>query len=236
MTTALVTGSAKRVGKEIALYLAEKGFNIALHCNTSKKDAEETSKEIREKKVTCKIFQCELQNEKKLLQLIPEVKKKFPDLALLFNCASIYEPSQMKDGNSELLDRQFAVNFKAPYLLSGSFAQHCKKGLIINMIDSNFIKNVTTNSAYLLSKKAVAEMTTMAALEFAPDIRVNGIAPGLTMLSAKETEEHMKKWIQSIPLKIRPELSYLFKTIQFFIDNPYITGQIIFVDGGAHLK
>lgn len=232
---ALITGGAKRIGKEIALLLSALGYDIALHYNHSANEARQSAKQIQSNGVCCEIFKCDLKNEKSVSSLIPAVKKKFPDFNLLINSASIFEKSSLYNETNSIFDTHLAINLKAPYILSREFARICKKGQIINFLDTNISKNKTAYNAYLLSKKSLAEFTKLAAVEFAPNIRVNAIAPGLILPPKRKNTDYLERLARHIPLKRRGHPNQIALTVQFLIENDFVTGQTIFVDGGEHL-
>ena len=233
--TALVTGGTKRIGQGIAFGLASRGFHIALHYNRSRSDALATSSKIKRKGVQCEIFPCDLSDETQTVSLIMEVKKRFPNLSVLVNCASIFEKSRLRDSNIHSLNKHFTVNFISPYVLSCDFTRLCKKGQIINILDANFVRNKTSYCDYLLSKKALADFTDLAAVEFAPHIRVNAIAPGLILPPKGKKAGYLNRLAKDIPLRRRGNITHITKSVEFLIENDYLTGQIIFADGGEHL-
>ena len=161
----LITGSAGRIGKAIALSLARSGYAIALHYKNSTQAATQTAVEIRRHGVRCEIFPCDLSNEYEVKELIPAVLKKLPKLKLLINSASIFERSSLVPLDLKNLDKHLMVNLKAPYILTSVFAERCKKGHIINILDTNVVKNKTAHMAYLLSKKSLRDLTKLAALQ-----------------------------------------------------------------------
>ena len=185
--TALVTGASKRIGQAIAFTLATLGYRIALHFNHSQKEAQETAGHIKKLGSVCELLDCDLASEKEVSTLISRAYKKFPDLNVLVNSASIFEKSKFDIKDLPLFNDHFAINLKAPFILSCEFFRICKKGHILNLLDTNIVKNKTSHAAYLLTKKSLADMTKMAAVEFAPHIRVNGIAPGLILPPRGET-------------------------------------------------
>lgn len=233
--TALVTGGARRIGQAVALELASLGFDIALHYHHSKEQAELSAVEIRQKGVRCELFPCDLSDERQTSYLISKVFQKFPDLNLLVNSASIFERSKFTIKDLKLFNDHFAVNLRAPFILSCEFFRLCKKGQIINLLDTNIVKNKTSQPAYLLTKKSLSDMTKLAALEFAPHIRVNGIAPGLILPAKGDTAESLDRMAQKIPLQRKGDLFTMTQSVKFLIENDYLTGQIIFNDGGEHL-
>jgi pteridine reductase len=232
---ALVTGAAKRIGKAIALHLAEQGYDIALHYLNSKKEAQQTQQEIQAKGVQCELFKCDLADEKETSQLIENIYRKFPQLTLLINNASIFEGTYTFKSRLEDFNLHYAIDLKAPYILTTDFANQCKKGHIINLLDTHTVKNKAAYVAYLLCKKSLTDITKMTAVEFAPDIRVNGIAPGIILPPEGKKEDHLNRLAKDIPLKKKGNPGYITHALQFLLENDFITGQIIFVDGGEHL-
>ncbi len=233
--TALVTGGVKRIGLEIVKALAKKGYDIALHYNSSKEKAKVVKNEIELIGVKCKLFQCDLSIEKKVSGLISQVKKEFPDLNLLINNASIFIRSKTVETNNNVLNKTFNINFKAPFILSRDFAQKVTNGDIINILDTKITKNDFLYSAYTLSKKSLADFTLMSAVEFASNIRVNGIAPGLILPPSGKNENYLNNMAKKIPLKKKGEISDVINAMEFILNNQYITGQIIYVSGGQQL-
>lgn len=231
----LVTGGADRIGKAICLYLASNGYDIALHCNKSKAKARRTAQQIKALGRRCEIFSCDLSNEKNVTTLIKQVTKKFISLNLLINNASIFEPSTLKSATLLSLKYHMSINFNAPFLLTKDFANICRKGQIINILDTHIIKNQSKHSTYLLSKKALYNLTQLAAVELAPKIRVNGIAPGLILPPTGKGKTYLKRLAHNIPLKKVGKVEFITQSIKFLLENSYLTGQIIFNDGGEHL-
>ncbi len=231
----LVTGGAQRIGKSIALHLASRGFKIAVHYNRSKTDAEKAVKEIRGRKGICEIFSADLEDPEQVKNLVPQVLQKFFRCDVLINNASIFERSNIRTGSIEMLERHWAINLRAPYILMKEFVQRCKRGQVINVLDTHVVKNRVSHAAYLLSKKSLADLTKMAAVELAPQVRVNGIAPGLILPPVGKQNDYMKRLAQAVPLGIKGDLDKITQTVDFLIENTYLTGQIIFVDGGEHL-
>lgn len=233
--SALITGGAKRIGRALAIYLAENGYDIALHYNTSEKEAQSAKKEITSLGRKCNLYKLNLQNSKDLIPLIKKVKVSFPSLSILINNASIFEEGRFLETDLSLLNEHLDINFKAPFLLSQGFAKYCKKGQIINLLDTNIKRTKSKYLAYNLSKKLLFEFTKMAALELAPNIRVNAIAPGPILPPPGKDIKYLQKKGGIVPLQRNGELKNLVQGIDFLIKNDYVTGQCIFIDGGKHL-
>ena len=234
--TAIVTGGAKRIGRAIALALADLGYDIALHYNTSQFAAEEVANLIKDKGRSCHLFACDFNNMKQVKSFIPQIFKIFPNCDLLINSASIFERARMMDTDEDLFDRHFIINFKTPFFLTRDFAHYYKKGQIINILDTKISKTLIEYFAYTLSKKSLFEFTKMAAKELAPYIRVNGVCPGLILPPPGKDEDYLNKMSERIPLQRKGDTQCIVAAVAFLIENDFVTGEWIFVDGGEHLK
>lgn len=233
--TALITGAAIRVGRGIAISLAEKGYNIALHYNTSKHEAEETAKTIRALGVECTLYKAELTETTSAKEMVAKVKQDFPSLNLLVNNASIFERISFKDTRESDFDRHMDINFKAPFFLTQAFAEMVEKGNIINLLDTYILFTNGGYFAYLLSKKALHELTRMAARELAPGIRVNAIAIGMTELNDNLDQSYISKRLKELPLHSEVSIEDITRTLHFLLEHKAMTGECIFVDYGGHL-
>ncbi|MEZ5690793.1 MAG: SDR family oxidoreductase [Rickettsiales bacterium] len=233
----IITGGAKRIGAAIALYMADKGFDIALHYNSSKSEAIKLQNKIRKTGVNCELFKADLSKYKNIVSLVKNIKKKMPNCYILVNNASVFERCEFLGTDEKFFDRQFDINFKAPFFLSQQFAaSFAHDGMsVINMIDSDISGNKVSHFAYLLSKKTLAEFTKMAAVSLGKDIKVNAICPGSILPSGKEYKGYMEKVRKSVPLKIQPQQEEIAEAIFWLVTQPSITGQIINIDGGKHV-
>ncbi len=232
---ALITGAAKRIGAAIALDLARQGYDIALHYHTSVQAAQRTQKKIQREGGTCRVFTADLSDNRQMTQLIPQVKKYFPRLCLLVNNASIYKSNRISDIDTDLYDLVMDTNLKAPCILTSLFGRHCRKGQVINMLDTHITRNKTGYFYYLLSKKALKEFTQMAALALAPGICVNAVAPGAIIPPASKNQNDLKKLVPSIPLKKTGKTDDILKAVRYLTKNTFYSGQILYIDGGVHL-
>ena len=232
--TALITGGAKRIGEALCLELAEQGYHIALHYHASQKEAHHLATRIRKKNVSCQIYASDLTKEKNFLQLIQKIHKASPDLNLLVNNASVFRQANFLEETLNNFDQHFSIHLKTPFFLSQQFAKICRRGHIINILDTSIVRYKTDYFAYLLSKKSLLDLTKMAAVALAPHIRVNGIAPGSIL---PPTGQHKKYPLgQNTPLKYPGSLLHIQQALRFLLTDNYVTGQIIFVDGGRNLN
>lgn len=235
--TALITGAARRIGKAMAQHLAGQGWSIAIHYNSSEPEARQFCDELAGAypNQQFEIFKANLNLPDEVELLIPRVIQKMQAIDLLINNASVFEPAQLGDTTTEFLDRQMNVNFKAPFILMHDFAKSFKSGVIVNFVDTRIVTNQSNFAAYSISKKALWELTKMAALEFGPGIRVNAIAPGLTLPPEEKGDDYLLKLAEKIAMKRPGGLEPILKSLDFILNNDYLTGQLLFCDGGENL-
>lgn len=232
---ALITGGATRLGRHFAENLADAGYDIALHVNSSYQEAEVVAEGIRAKGRECEIFLCNFLTDD-LETLIRAVKQRFPGFNLLLNSASVYQPAPIGATDLALLETQFRVNLFTPLLLTRYFAHVTQEGQVINIIDNKIAYHQYPYAAYLLSKKGLADMTRMAALEFAPHIRINGIAPGVVLPAAQRISDYIEWRIEAIPVNHQGKPTHLVQALHYLLNNAFVTGQILFVDGGESIN
>ncbi|MEM7007757.1 MAG: SDR family oxidoreductase [Thermodesulfobacteriota bacterium] len=232
---ALITGGGKRIGKEISLCLAQRGYDIAVHYNHSDKDALETAEIIRGTGARAEVFQADLSEISQVRTLVPSVFEVFPNCSILVNNASLFEDFSFANVTEEIFDRDFNTNFKAPFFLSQDFSKYDSAELIVNMLDMRINKIETKHFSYNLTKKALRDFTLMAAKELGPKIRVNGICPGPILPPPGEDISYLENIAQSTPLKKPGNPGYIIGALEYILDNDFITGQYLYVDGGQHL-
>ena len=238
--TIFITGAAKRIGKEIAITFKELKWNIIIHYNSSKDDAEKLASEINEvNKDTAKIVQGDLDKTDDVENIITEVQKMFPTIDLLINNASTFYPTPIDEISEKHWEKLVGSNLKGPLFLIQGLKEKLKssKGSIINITDTNLSKGVANYSIYSAAKAGLESVTKGLARELAPEIKVNAIAPG-AMLEPPDvtwTEEQKNKVIDSIPLKRIGSEKDIAEAVKFLAHSQYITGQIIKVDGGRSL-
>jgi NAD(P)-dependent dehydrogenase (short-subunit alcohol dehydrogenase family) len=227
--TALITGASKRIGRALTEHLAD--------YNSSSKGANALVEEL-EKKYPDQQFiavQANLADPDEVAALIPKLAAGKINVDLLINNASVFNRGYLKDTSVELFDSQLDVNLKAPFFLIRDFANYFKTGNIINFVDTRITANASNFAAYSISKKALWELTKMAALEFAPDIRVNAIAPGVTLPPEDEDEDYLENLAQGIPMKKPGGVEPILKSLDYILENDHLTGQLLFADGGENL-
>lgn len=232
---ALVTGSSDRIGKAIALMLAELGYHLLLHYNSSEAKAREVQSLVEQRGKNAELVQINFMAENDYDEIFQNFKKQGLNLEVLVNCASDFRPSGLENPGSKLLEKELKINFENAYLLTKAFAHHFEKGQIINFLDTKVEKNYSHHVDYLLSKKLLKEFTRLSAVELAPNFRVNAIAPGLILPPKGKDESYLMNLAQDIPLKTIGNLEQILKAARFLIESYFITGQILYIDGGDHL-
>jgi NAD(P)-dependent dehydrogenase (short-subunit alcohol dehydrogenase family) len=239
---ALITGGAKRIGRVIAINLAKMGYDVLIHYNNSDKEAKNLQKKIQKLGVNCHLIKADLLDEKQVNDLLLKLGK-IKNWNLLINNASIfYKSNFLQDDYIDELEKNFTIHLKVPAILSEALVASCQKnklsGNIINMIDKNITRYETKYFNYLLSKKSLADFTKMLSLQLAPQIRVNGIAPGFILNSIDEIEPSVetKNLLAKIPLHKKANEIDIFKGVKYLLENNFITGHILFIDGGASLN
>jgi NAD(P)-dependent dehydrogenase (short-subunit alcohol dehydrogenase family) len=234
----IITGGAKRLGAEIAMYFAEKNNDIALHYNNSHDKAVNLQSKIRALGVNCELFRHDLRDVSGIPKLMAEIKAKMPNVTTLINNASVFGRGKFLETSEELFDEQFATNFKAPFFLTQEFVKVFASNSganIINMLDSNITKNGGSHFAYLLSKKTLAEFTKMAARDLGAKVRVNGVCIGGVLPADEADAAYIEKLKNINPLQKNPSALQVAEAVYYLSKNSELTGQFLFIDGGQNL-
>ena len=244
---ALVTGGAMRIGREIALYLAGRGFDVAVHYASSVTEAEATVADIAALGRTAVALQADLLDEAQLAGLIPAATAALVGpLTLLVNNASIFEHDTIATATKASWDRHLGSNLRAPFVLTQMFAAQAPaamlvdgeplaRALIINMIDQRVLKPTPEFMTYSLAKAGLYALTRTSAQALAPHVRVNGIGPGPTVQGTRQSDSHFARQRAATILGRGAGPADVCAAIGFFLDSPAVTGQMIAVDGGQHL-
>lgn len=239
---ALVTGGAQRIGAAICRHLHQRGFDIALHYRHSAQAAEGLAAELNaQRPESCQLWQADLANMQSITELGQKFLARHPELELLVNNASGFEASPIEDCSEALFDAMLSSNLKGPYFLIQALlpALRASSGSIVNLIDIHSERPLQHYNAYCAAKAGLASLTRSLALELGPKIRVNGISPGAILWpeDADSYDASMReKILSSTPLLRRGEPEDIARTVAFFAEEaPFITGQILAVDGGLGL-
>jgi pteridine reductase len=233
----LVTGAAKRVGAAISRHLAREGWSVVLHYHHSQEEVLELAAQLGSEfpQQDFLTLQCDLSNMEKVLTLFDHSSIQGVELTALVNNASVFSPGRLEEVSPDFLKEQMDVNFSAPLFLMQAFKKRFPSGSVVNLLDTNVVNHLDTHAAYLLAKKALESLTQMAALAWAPTFRVNGVAPGPVLPPPGKSVEHLDQVIAKTPLKRQVGTLDIAQSVSFLLNNPSITGQVIFCDSGAHL-
>ncbi len=234
--TALITGAAKRIGKAIALALAEQGINTVIHYSSSPKEADETVRLSRKLGVESIKIKCNFKDTAEVEILVSTAKKLTGSLDILINSASVYPADNLETMNPNDLTELLNINTMAPLILAREFRNLCSPGNIINFLDARMTDYEPEHISYQLSKQILFSLTRMMALEFAPGIRVNAIAPGIIIPDNSDNEGIINKLKKGNPLNRIGMLYEVTNSVLFLLENSFITGQVIYVDGGRNLR
>ena len=235
---ALVTGSAKRIGKAIAADLAENGFTVAIHANTSLDEAESFAAELRQKGFEAAAFKADLRDIGETTKLLRDVTATLGPASILVNNASIFREDTVTGFDPDTWNAHFDVHVRAPSILTAEFDYQLPQGmpgLVVNIIDQRVWALTPRFYSYTLSKSALWTATQTMAQALAPRIRVNAIGPGPSMQSARQTPEDFQAQVDALLMKTGPRPEDFGRTIRFLFDTPSITGQMVALDGGQHL-
>ena len=233
---ALITGAALRLGRELALALARQGVNIIVHYNTSLKDAEKVRKEIKKTGVKSWPLQADFTNPAACDKLMTDAAGLVKKIDILINSASIFPSGSLNSIDLEDLANNMQINAWAPFLLSRSFARAEEAGQIVNFLDTRIRSYDRNHAAYHLSKKTLETLTRLMALEYAPRITVNAVAPGLILPPKGQGKEYLENLKGTNPLQTYGDPRDITDAVLFLLKSSFITGQVLFVDGGRHLK
>lgn len=245
---ALVTGAGKRLGREMALYLARRGHDVAIHYASSAEAAEETAAMIRALGRRAEVLQADLLDEAEVQRLVPRAGAALAGpLTVLVNNASIFEYDNLTTATRKSWDRHMESNLRAPFVLTQDFAaqvpapepdiagEPLARGLIVNMIDQRVWKLTPEFMTYTLAKMGLWALTRTAAQALAPRVRVNAIGPGPTLRGGRQSESHFARQRAATVLKRGSNPADIVAALGFFLDSPGVTGQMIATDGGQHL-
>lgn len=234
----LITGAAMRVGKEVALYFASKGANIAFSYYEENEPWQETKTEIEALGVKCFVKKVEIRNSSDIKVFVQETKELFGRIDVLFNNASVWLRKPFLQISEAEWDLALDVNLKGPFLCSQAVAPIMKEqgqGVIINITDLSAFQVWNDNAHHAASKAGLVALTKSMAFELAPEIRVNAIAPGTVLLPPDPSPAKVEWAIENSLLKRVGTPMDVAKLAEFLIENEFATGSVYFIDGGRSL-
>ena len=236
----LVTGAARRVGREIALHLAASGFDVALHHRGSAEDALATVRDAQAAGAAAAAFQADLSDESSCRALVPAVVAHFKRLDAVVNNAATFEYDTAQTFSVAAMERHWRANTAPAVLLAQALHAHlsgcAEVGCVVNLLDQKLWNLNPDYFSYTLSKAALQAATVMLAQALAPQVRVCGVAPGVTLPSGTMTPEEFAQSHRLTPLKRSSTPADIARAVRFLIESPAITGSTLLVDGGQHLQ
>ena len=235
---ALVTGGARRIGRALVLALADSGFAVAVHHHRSRAEAEALVDEIAQAGGTAVALAADLADEAAVQSLLPQAAAALGPIGVLVNNASIFGNDTVSTATRESWDAHLAINLRAPFVLIQEFAARLPPdagGAIVNLIDERVWNLTPYFVSYTVTKTALWTLTRTMALALAPRIRVNGIGPGPTLPSPRQSPEQFREQCQRLPLRRGTSPAEIAAALRFILAAPAMTGQMIALDGGQHL-
>ena len=234
----IITGGATRIGAAIANKLSGPNKEIVIHFNKSKSKAEDLKKKLFLKGSKIYLIKADLNKDSDLKKIIKFAKSKLKYFDCLINNASLFENDKLDNFTSQSWEKHITTNLKAPAYLSKEFSKNIKgkNNNIINIIDQRVFKLTPFFFSYTLSKTGLYTLTKTSAMSLAPQIRVNGIAPGPTIKNKRQSIKHFKNQYLATPLKKQVNVDEVCNAVDFFIKNSSITGQVVALDSGQSLN
>ncbi|HEY1544033.1 MAG TPA: SDR family oxidoreductase [Xanthobacteraceae bacterium] len=235
---ALITGGAQRIGRAIALALAQRGYAVAIQVRRSRADGDRLAGEIAAAGGRAAVLEADLADHAAVLRLVPAAARAVGPLTLLVNNAAEFEPDEIGDLDRDRFDRHIAVNLRAPIFLADAFAAQVTAGAnaaIINLLDQRVLNPTPRFLSYGLTKSALYVATTTLAQALAPRIRVNAVAPGPTLPSPRQDAESFARQVSTLPLDHGPTPQDVADAVLYLASATNVTGITIAVDGGQHL-
>ena len=234
----ILTGGATRIGAAIAEKISGPNKEIIIHFNKSKSKAESLKRKLQNYGTKVYLVKGDFSKEKDVKKFIKLAKSKLKYFDCLINNASLFENDKLENFNTNSWEKHLSVNLRAPALLSKEFSKNVKgkNNNIINIIDQRVFKLTPYFFSYTISKTGLFTLTKTSAISLAPNIRVNGIAPGPTIKNKRQSEKHFRKQYLATTLKRQVNVQEICNAVDFFIKNSSITGQILAIDSGQSLN
>ncbi len=234
--TALVTGGAHRIGRATVLALAKQAVNVVIHYNRSHDAADDVAEQAGRLGVQAWTCQADLSESVQAQALLEQALGCADQIDFLVNSASIFTDSTLNDVSVDDIMQNIRVNALAPFVISRGFSSQKHSGAIVNFLDTRVTDYDSSHYGYHISKRMFYTMTRTMSLEFAPLVRVNGVAPGLILPPPGRGPQYLEALKATNPLQRVGDVRDITESVLFLLESEFVTGQVIYVDGGRHLK
>jgi NAD(P)-dependent dehydrogenase (short-subunit alcohol dehydrogenase family) len=234
--TALVTGAAKRIGRAVVHRLVREGLRVVVHYRDSAAEAQALVSDIAAQGGTAWALAADFETPDTAESLFEQAVALAGPIDFLINSASIFPEGTLREMTSDDVTTNMNVNAMAPFLLGRAFASRNRAGAIINFLDTMIMDYDKRHVPYHLSKQALYSLTRMMAVEYAPHVRVNAVAPGLVLPPPGRDEDYLRELAHTNPLQRYGSTDGIAEAVVFLLRSGFITGQVIFIDGGRHLR
>jgi NAD(P)-dependent dehydrogenase (short-subunit alcohol dehydrogenase family) len=236
--TALITGAGKRIGRAIALDLADHGWAVAVHYNRSSGAAQEVVEQITGAGGRAVAVGGDLTREAEVQAIVPAVVDALGPLGLLVNNASVFENDTVADATRESWDRHMEANLRAPVVLIQAFARQLPEdaaGAVVNILDQRVWNPTPYFMSYTVAKMGLWSLTRTLAMALAPRIRINAIGPGPTLKNDRQSDHHFERQWRAVPLARPTDPAEVAEAVRYLAAAQAVTGQMLALDGGEHL-
>ena len=234
--TALVTGAGRRLGRAVVLALARAGANVAIHYRVSGAEAEETAAEASLLGARTWLFEADLSTPAGAEELVQRAAAETGGLDMLVNNASMFDECAFADSSAEAVLENVNVNALAPMCAARAFAAQQRPGAIVNMLDAMVADYDRKHVPYHLAKRMLLTLTNIMAIEFAPLVRVNAVAPGLVLPPEGKGADYLESLRHTNPLNRHGSADCVADAVLYLLRAGFVTGQTLYVDGGRHLR
>lgn len=239
--TAIVTGGAVRLGRALAIALAEEGCKIVLHYGRSEKAARQTADEIEQQGGLVMLVAADFEDSEAAAKKVMDVAlSAFDSVEILINSAAIFEAGTLAETTGDLWDRHLSINLKSPFFLTKEFARRFsldRRGHILNILDWRATHPAAgcSHLAYTIAKSGLAALTEALAIELGPSIQVNGIAPGAILPPPGKDQAYLQNLAKNNPLQRTGSPEDVVQSALYLLRSNFITGEILHINGGEHL-
>ncbi len=236
--TALVTGAARRIGRGLALALADLGFDVVVHCRTSTSEAQQTAGAIEARGRRAAVVGADLEDPEQARALVGRAAEALGPITVLVNNAAIFELDRPDSVSERSWSRHMEIDLHAPFLLIQSLARDLPPGrdaLVVNLIDQRVLNPTPNYTSYTVAKAGLLALTRHLALALAPRVRVNAIGPGIVLAAEGLGEAGFGSLVAAAPLRRAATLDEMSAVLRMMVETPSLTGQMVALDAGLHL-